>query len=125
MVLPYPQAAGVHGWSRVCGLHPSAAALAVVVDLMANSASVLSMGLLVPVEILAGLALVGIVYRIQRAWQGDDRDSALIKGLIVGLLTAIPVATTPFLLAYAGIGGTLGLNRRARSAPALPLPRHR
>jgi hypothetical protein len=113
--------AGASGrsWSRVFGLHSSAAALAVLVDLMANSASILSMGLLVPVEILCGLALVGIVYKIQRAWYGDDRDSALIKGLVVGLLTAIPVATTPFVLAYAGIGGVLGLGQAPRAGADL------
>lgn len=91
------------------GLHPSAAALTVIVDLMANSATIVSMGLFVPLEILSGIVLGFIVYRIQRHWYGDDGPSASIKAMIVGLLTAIPVATTPYILAYAIGGGLLGL----------------
>lgn len=109
-----PSSAG-RGLASMFGLHPSAAALAVVVDLMATSASIISMGLLVQMELVAAVALVFIVYKIQRHWHRDDGTSAGIKAAIIGLLTAIPVASTPFIIAYA-IGGTiLGFTRKKKT----------
>lgn len=63
-------------------------------------------------EIGAGVALTFITYKIQRAWYGDDHDSALIKALIVGLLTAIPVPLTSIVAAPGGILGLLHLLKR-------------
>lgn len=103
-------------WTQTFGLDPRAAALTVIVDVMATSASITSMGLLVPMELFAGVVLSVIVYRMQRAWYADDHNSALIKGMVIGLLTAIPVATTPILIAYAGLGGLLGLKNKPRHA---------
>ena len=52
------------------------------------------------------MVLSFVTYKIQRAWYGDDRDSALIKAAVVGLLTAIPV---PITWLVAGPGGFIGL----------------
>jgi hypothetical protein len=38
-------------------------------------------------------------------WYGDDRESALIKALILAFLTAIPVPLPAFLSVPAGIMG--------------------
>lgn len=102
------------GLAQTFGLDARAAALTVIVDGMATSASIASMGLLVPVELFCGVTLSVIVYKMQRTWYGDDHNSALIKGMVIGLLTAIPVATTPIVIAYAGIGGLMGLTKKRR-----------
>jgi hypothetical protein len=90
------------------GLDPRVALLTVMVDLLANSASIVSAGLLYEVELGAAVVLTLVAYKAQRAWYGDDRDSALIKALAVGLLTAIPVPITPL---FALPGGAIGLLR--------------
>jgi len=96
------------GFAQTFGLDPRAAVLTVIVDLMANSATIISAGLLYEVELGAALVLAFIVYKMQKNWYGDDHDSALIKALVIGLLTAIPAPITPFI---ALPGGTIGLLR--------------
>jgi hypothetical protein len=67
-----------------------AAILIVLVDLMVFAGDAMSFGLLIPFGIIVGGVLGYIVYQIQRVWYQDDHDSAFIKAMIVGLLTAIP-----------------------------------
>ncbi len=93
------------------GLDPRAAVLTVIVDLMANSATIISAGLLYEVELGAAVVLAFIVYKMQKNWYGDDHDSALIKALVVGLLTAIPAPVTPFIAIPGGAIGLLQLVR--------------
>jgi hypothetical protein len=99
------------GFAASFGLDPRVALLTVLVDLMANSATVVSAGLLYEVELGAAVVLTVIAYKAQRAWYGDDRDSALIKALVVGLLTAIPVPISPL---FALPGGAVGLLQALR-----------
>jgi hypothetical protein len=94
------------GIVQTLGLDVRAAVLAVVVDVVVFSATWGSFFALYIVEFMAGVVLTFITYKIQRAWYGDNHDSALIKGLIIGLLTAIPV---PISGLFAGPGGLLGL----------------
>jgi hypothetical protein len=109
-VAPTPPAPA-RGFAATFGLDPRVALLTVIVDLLANSATIVSAGLLYEVELGAAVVLTFIAYKAQRAWYGDDRDSALIKALVVGLLTAIPVPITPL---FALPGGALGLLRLLR-----------
>jgi hypothetical protein len=109
MTFPYP--AAPRGAVAAFGLDPRVALLTVLVDLMANSATIVTAGLLYEVEFGAAVVLAFITYKAQRAWYGDDRDSALIKASIVGLLTAIPVPITPL---FALPGGAIGLLRAFR-----------
>jgi hypothetical protein len=97
------------GFSGTFGLDPRVALLTVLIDFMANSATIVSAGLLYEVELGAAVVLSYIAYRAQRAWYGDDHDSAQIKALIVGLLTAIPAPITPL---FAIPGGLIGWLRR-------------
>ncbi|MGD0492857.1 MAG: hypothetical protein ABSC32_15045 [Steroidobacteraceae bacterium] len=99
------------GFMATFGLDPRVALLTVMIDLMANSATIVSAGLLYEVELGAAVVLTFIAYKAQRAWYGDDHDSALIKALAVGLLTAIPVPITPL---FALPGGAIGLLRLFR-----------
>lgn len=101
---PAPRRSG--GFLQTFGLDVRVALLLVIVDTMAFSATVVSGGLLLPVEIGSAIMLGIITFRIQKAWYGDARESALIKSLIVGLVTAIPVPITALV---AGPGGFLGL----------------
>lgn len=93
-------------FTQAFGLDLRVAMLAVIVDWLAFSGSVLSLGLLVPVELGAAVVLGIITYKIQKSWYGDTHDSALIKSLVIGLLTAIPAPITGIV---AGPGGLLGI----------------
>lgn len=94
------------GFVQTFGLDIRVAILAVVIDFLAFSGDIVSLGALYIVELGAAIVLTLITYKIQRAWYGDEHDSALIKALIIGLLTAIPVPITGVV---AGPGGLLGL----------------
>jgi len=111
-VVPGKPPAAAHGLLGTFGLDPRAAILTILVDLMANSATIVSAGLLYEVELGAAVVLAFVTYKIQRRWYGDDHDSALIKALIVGLLTAIPVPITPIVALPGGLLGLLQLLRR-------------
>jgi hypothetical protein len=112
---PSARPPAARGFAASFGLDPRVALLTVLVDLMANSATIVSAGLLYEVELGAAVVLTFIAYKAQRAWYGDDRDSALIKSLVVGLLTAIPVPISPL---FAIPGGAIGLLRLLRSKRA-------
>jgi hypothetical protein len=83
--------------------------LTLVTDTMIFAGEVGSAGLLLPVAIGAGIALGVIVFLAQRKYYADDNDSALIKALIVALLTIIP-SPIPFALFIPA--GVVGLFRR-------------
>jgi len=99
------------GFSQNFGLDPRIAGLMLIVDLMLNAGDVVSMGLLVPFSVAAGVVLGYITYKAQMNWYGDDKESAKIKAIVVALLTAIPTPLPAILYVPAGI---LGLLRNAR-----------
>lgn len=99
------------GIVQTFGLDVRVATLAVIVDVMAFSGDIVSAGLLYPVEILSALVLAVITYKMQKSLYGDDHDFALIKALIVGLLTAIPVPITGVIAAPGGLLGIIRLFR--------------
>src|SRR5580698_6194641 len=94
------------------GLDPRIAGLMLVVDLMLNAGDIVSMGLLVPFSVAAGVVLGYITYKAQMNWYGDDKESAKIKGIVVALLTAIPTPLPAILYVPAGILGVLRNARR-------------
>lgn len=102
------------GFARIFGLDPRIALLTIVVDAMLFGGDLLTLGTTTLLSVPAGIALGFITYKAQRSWYGDDRDSALIKGLIVGLLTAIPTSLPGLLTIPSGIVGLLDLVRRKR-----------
>jgi hypothetical protein len=103
------------GFIQNFGLDPRIAGLMLIVDLMLNAGEIVSMGLLVPFSIAAGIVLGYITYKAQMNWYGDDKESAKIKAIVVGLLTAIPTPLPAVLYVPAGI---LGLLRNARRKSA-------
>src|SRR5690348_1298535 len=92
-------------FGQLFGLDPRVAFLTLIVDMMLNAGDVVSMGLLLPLSIAAGAVLGYVVYRAQINWYGDDKESAKIKGLILGLLTAIPTPLPEILYIPAGLIG--------------------
>jgi len=99
------------GLTQVFGLDPRIAFLAFIVDMMLFGAEVLTFGLLIPVSLAAGIVLGFITYRAQMKWYGDDREAALIKGLIIGLLTAIPTPLPAVVFVPPGILGLVHIGR--------------
>lgn len=103
------------GFGQMFGLDPRIAFLAFVVDFMLFSGGALSVaatgGLSLPVLMfissIAGAVLGFATHRAQMKWYGDDREAALIKGVIVGLLTAIPVGIPMIVWIPSGILGWL------------------
>ena len=118
--VPSPVHHVTRGFTQAFGLHPAMALLTVVVNAMIFGDAILSVstgifmfGLslaqLVAVSTGAGAVLGYITYRAQQKWYGDDPESAKIKALIVGFLTAIPAGLPGFLVIPSGI---VGLFRR-------------
>jgi hypothetical protein len=99
-------------FGQVFGLDPRVAFLTLIVDMMLNAGDLATMGLLLPVSIGAGIVLGIIVYRAQINWYGDDRESARIKALVLGLLTAIPTPLPELLYIPAGLLGLFHVWRR-------------
>jgi hypothetical protein len=114
-----------HGSSKafdqIFGIDPRIAFLAFIVDLMLFGTAAATMGitlpLLLPLAIAAGIVLGRITYKAQVKWYGDDNDSAMIKAGIVGLLTAIPVGIPAIVWVPSGL---LGLIHNARRRLSLP-----
>jgi hypothetical protein len=100
---------------RLFGLDPRIAILTLIVDMMLNAGDLVTMGLLLPVSIAAGLVLGYITYRAQINWYGDDKESARIKAFAIGLLTAIPTPLPELLYIPAGLIGLFHGWKRHRS----------
>lgn len=106
------------GFGQMFGIDPRIAAVMFVLDAMLNAGEIASMGLLVPVSLVAGIVLGFVTYRAQRNWYGDDKESAKIKALIVGLLTAIPTPLPEILYLPFGIVGFFHNLRKKKIADA-------
>lgn len=100
---------------HVFGLDPRIAFLTLIIDMMLNAGDIATAGLLFPVSALAGVVLAFIAYRAQINWYGDDRESARIKAIILGLLTAIPTPLPELLYIPAGLVGIFEMLRRKES----------
>jgi len=107
-----PHCTATQTFAQTFGLDYRAAILTLLVDLMVFGGDTLSLGMLIPVGVLVAGVLCFIVYRVQTRWYEDDHDSALIKCLVVGLLTAIPVPLGPLIAVPSGIVGIIKAARR-------------
>jgi hypothetical protein len=106
-------------FGQVFGLDPRIAFLTLVVDVMLNAGDLVTMGLLLPVSVAAGIVLGYIAYKAQINWYGDDQESARIKAIILGLLTAIPTPLPELLYIPAGVLGLWeSIRKRLPQTPA-------
>jgi hypothetical protein len=111
-VYPPPLSSSVHphhvaarGFAQIFGLHPAVAFLTLIVDTMLFGGDVVTLGTSLPLDVAAAGILGFIAYRAQMKWYGDDKESAVIKALILALLTAIPTNIPAFVYVPAGILG--------------------
>jgi hypothetical protein len=101
-------------FSQTFGLDPRAAFLFVLVDLLLFGGELATLGALICFAPVVGVVVAYISYKMQRAWFFDTHESALIKALVLGLLTAIPAPVTPLIAVPGGIVGLLELARRKK-----------
>lgn len=100
-----PHHIAARGFAQIFGLHPAMALLTVVVNTMVFTTGVFTMGVGWGMSIPVGIAIAIIVYMGQKKWYDDDHESALIKALIVGFLTAIPTSLPGYLTIPSGVIG--------------------
>jgi hypothetical protein len=106
----YAIAAG--GLGQTFGILPSVAILTLGVDAMLFGAEAGTLGLSLPFSCAAGGVLGVITFLAQRKYYGDDSEGALIKGLILAFLTAIPTPLPALLYVPCGIVGFVHNLRR-------------
>ena len=97
--------AAARGFGQVFGIHPTIAFLTLVIDVMLFGGEAVTGFMTLPLSIGAGAVLGFIAYKAQINWYGDDKESAMIKGLILALLTAIPTPLPAILYVPSGIVG--------------------
>ena len=95
--------AAVHNLASLFGLDYRAALLTILVDLLVFGIDTLSMETLLPLGAILAAALGLVVYQIQIHHGKDARRPALIKSMIVAILTFAPVPITPLFSVPAGI----------------------
>ena len=111
-----PDQATAHGFGRIFGLHAGVAFFTVAVNGMLFGKDGLALvfapatgGADIPVALfisaMAGAAVGYITYIGQKKWYGDDYESAKIKALITGVLTAIPTGLPGMLFGSAALAG--------------------
>lgn len=102
-----PQHIAAQGFAQLFGLHPAVAFLIIIIDAMLFGSDVISGGLAMLLSVPVGLVLGVITAMAQRRWYNDDAQTALIKGMIAGLLTAIPTSLPGFLTIPSGVVGVI------------------
>lgn len=101
-------------WSRLLGLHPLVAFGMIAVDMMLFGGEAASGGIGLLVTIPVALALTIPCVLLQRYAFDDTWGAALGKGLMVGVLTAIPM---PIGSPVTVIGGILGIRGMIKPKP--------
>ena len=99
---------------QTVGLHPLAAVVVVGVDTMLFGGTVVTAGVGWAASLPVGCALCVGVALLQRNGFSDSWGLAVGKGIVAGLLTAIPTPLPSALIAGGGAAGAarLLLNRR-------------
>ncbi len=92
-------------FSQSFGLHPLVGFGMFAIDMMLFGSEALTFELTWPISVLVGVALTLPSILIQHHSFKDDWGAAIGKGLLVGVLTAIP---TPLPSVVPLLGGTLG-----------------
>ena len=110
-----PQAEAARSLAQIFGMEIRAAVLTVMVDLLVFAGDTFSLETLLPLGIAVAAALGFVVYKIQRKWYDDDHESALIKAMIIALLTALQVPITLLLAVPGGLIGIAGRFSRGKN----------
>jgi hypothetical protein len=122
--LPNNGAADARGsFGQIFGLDPRVVFLTTVVDTMLFGGQIITLGTSLLLSVPVGIVLGVITYKAQRYWYRDDCESAIIKGLTIALLTAIPTSLPGFLTVPSGIVGLFHILRRKRRDSSLVIDR--
>ncbi|MBN1336045.1 MAG: hypothetical protein JXB39_08805 [Deltaproteobacteria bacterium] len=108
---------------KTLGLHPLAAFSLVAVDWMLFSGDVASVGLTTAITVPVGFALGLGCALVQRHAFKDSWGAALGKGVVMGVLTAIPTGLPGILNAVGGGMGLLHLLRPSSDTQGAQPPR--
>jgi hypothetical protein len=111
-----PDYATAQGFGHVFGLHPAVAFFTIAVNLMLFGKDGLALVLApataggdIPIALLISVAVGAVAgyvtYLGQMKWYADDHESAKIKALITGILTAIPTGLPGMLFGSAALAG--------------------
>jgi hypothetical protein len=110
-----PHQVAARGFSHMFELHPILALTAITTDCMVSAVDVASLGTTAPFLWAVAGVFVGItVFLGQKKWSSEDAQSALIKALIVGFLTALPTPLPSFLTVPSGVLGLVQTLRRRK-----------
>ena len=103
------------GFGQMWGIHPGIAFLTLILDMMLFGGEVVTGGISLLISVAVACVLAVITFLAQRKWYGDDSESALIKALILGLLTAIPTALPAVIYVPSGAVGLVHNLRKGNS----------
>ncbi len=110
-----PAAGESRTWASMIGLHPLVAFGMIAVDMMLFTEEAATVGIALALTIPIALALTVPCVLLQRYAYGDSWGAAMGKGMMVGVLTAIPLPIgSPFTIVAAIVG------LRGKKAKALP-----
>lgn len=91
--------------TRVLGLHPLSAFLAVAVDWLLFGSNAMGLGMGFGLALLLAIPLGSVVANLQMRRFGDTTSTATLKGIAVAALVCIP---TPIFSAPVVLSGLLG-----------------
>lgn len=114
--ISHPDHATTRGLGYIFGLHPAVAFFTMGVNLMLFGKDGLALvfagptgGTDIPIALLisaaVGAAVGYVTYLGQMKWCADDHESAKIKSLITGILTAIPTGLPGMLFGSVALAG--------------------
>lgn len=101
---------------RQLGLHPLVAFAMIVVDVMLIASDLATVA---TVSIVVALALTIPCILLQRYAYKDEWGVAVGKGMIVGILTAIPTPLPSIVTGVGGVAGAIGMFSDRNAPPQL------
>jgi hypothetical protein len=102
------------------GLHPLVAFAMVVIDIMLVASDLATAA---TVSVIVGLILTVPCVLLQRYAYKDEWGVAVGKGLIVGIVTAIPTPLPSIVTSMGGVAGAIGLLSEKKESASLPAAR--
>jgi hypothetical protein len=101
---------------RQLGFHPLVAFAMIIVDVMLTAADLAT---LATVSIAVAVVLTIPCVLLQRYLYKDEWGAAIGKGIIVGILTAIPTPLPSIVTGVGGVMGAIGLLSGRKESPQL------
>jgi len=100
--------------SRVLGLHPLSALLAVAVDWLLFGSNAMGVGMGFGLALILALPLAAVIRNLQTRRYGDTPGTATLKGIVVAALVCIPTPIFSAPVVLSGLLGGLGMRPAKR-----------